>query len=727
MKLRSSLLLTALALSAVGSPRASASGPRQGAAFSTKTYTAPKVTASVKPYTVAPTLANVANLAKMSAAFRFTPQQKAMIAKNGFVVTPSSEEQLFFIYENNDYLVLPSFITTDSVLQVYHVFYDFTLRKVEQTKLVDELGALSAGLADASARQLAAATDPTAKEAARRNLAYATVARKLLDPSAKVPAEVADLVDKELALVEAHAGRATSPVLADPEIQLDYSQFVPRGHYTRAPELGRYFKAMMWYGLVPFPLESAKTGKGDASSTLRALLLTEALYERDASGKTPLADHWDRIYAPTAFYVGVADDLTPGEYHDLANEIFGANADAKALADATKLERFASEAAKRFRGPGIAASIGDQEKGTVQQRQFRLMGQRFVLDSRIFQQVTYPLVGGDQDRRLMPEGLDVMAALGSDRARTILDAKPSNASAANYASQSAKVRAEIAAVDDPTWHSNLYYSWLWTLQALLKPAPTGAPSFMTNDAWTDKNLSTAMGSWAELKHDTVLYGKQSGAECGGGDEPPILRGYVEPNVELYARLRFLTETSRDGLATRDLIEKDGTVDTAFQSFDDLLAFLQTVSEKELTNVERTREEYDQIRYFGAQLEGLTLSVIDEGLSGWYELQTEADKDMALVSDVHTGGSKALEAAVGHANTIFVVAPVAGKLQLMRGAVFSYYEFEHPAEDRLTDEAWQAMLKRKTAPKQPAWTNTFMIPSAVAPTRPADVKVYSSGC
>src|SRR5262249_59276768 len=105
-------------------------------------------------------------------------------------------------------------------------------------------------------------------------------------------------------------------------------------------------------------------------------------------------------------------------------------------------------------------------------------------------------------------------------------------------------------------------------EALLEPAPAGYPSFMRNAAWTDKNLSTALGSWAELKHDTVLYGKQSGAECGGGDVP-VVRGYVEPNVELYARLKYLTSISHDGLVSRGLVEKDGAVDTAFSSFDDL--------------------------------------------------------------------------------------------------------------------------------------------------------------
>jgi hypothetical protein len=719
-----SIAVTLLVVAAPSARSSARIGESDTRPFAATPYSAPSVRAAVKPYTVAANLANVANLRRMNSVFRLTPEQRQMLAKNGFVVTPSSEEQLFFVYENNDYLNIPSFVSTDAVLQVYHVFYDFTLRKVEQTRLVDELKALAAGLADASAHQLAAAPDDAVRGAARRNLAYAAVARKLIDPNAAVPAEVADTVAQELELIERHAGRSRSPIAPDSGVELDYSQFVPRGHYTRAPELERYFKAMMWLGLVPFPIENARTGAADRDSMMRALLLTSALY--DASSGAPLIERWDRIYAPTAFYVGAADDITPVEIHELARPIYGPTLEPSALADATKFDRFAAEAAKTLRAPRIAGSIGDQISGAVQGREFRLMGQRFVLDSRIFQELTYPKVGETSERRLMPKGLDVMAALGSARAREILDADPVERAYENYASQSAKMRTEVAAIDDARWHSNLFYSWLWTLQALLEPAPAGYPSFMRNAAWADKNLSTALGSWAELKHDTVLYGKQSGAECGG-DEPPMVRGYVEPNVELYARLRYLTEISHDGLVARGLVEKEGAVDTAFSSFDDLLTFLETVSQKELRNEALTDEEYYQIRYFGAQLERLTLSVIDENLSGWFEIESETDKDMALVTDVHTGGSRVLQVGVGHANNIFVIAPVQGRLQIMRGAVFSYYEFEHPASDRLTDEAWQAMIKRRTAPKPPAWTRSFTSTGAVVAAKPGDVKVYSSGC
>ena len=45
---------------------------------------------------------------------------------------------------------------------------------------------------------------------------------------------------------------------------------------------------------------------------------------------------------------------------------------------------------------------------------------------------------------------------------------------------------------------------------------------MQSDAWLDKQLNTSLGSWTELKHDTILYAKQAYAEMGaGGHFPPL--------------------------------------------------------------------------------------------------------------------------------------------------------------------------------------------------------------
>ena len=82
-------------------------------------YVPVKVTPKVADYTISPDLSNVVNLSQIP---NLTEEQKAKLVSNGFVVASGIREQLFFVYEENDYRYIPSFVTTDSVLQVYHVF-----------------------------------------------------------------------------------------------------------------------------------------------------------------------------------------------------------------------------------------------------------------------------------------------------------------------------------------------------------------------------------------------------------------------------------------------------------------------------------------------------------------------------------------------------------------------------------------------------------------------------
>ncbi|MGB9587166.1 MAG: DUF3160 domain-containing protein, partial [Armatimonadota bacterium] len=549
------------------------------------------------------------------------------------------------------------------------------------------------------------------KKAAEKNQAYFYVASYLLGSSTSKPSgTVGSLVNKEIKLIEAHLGRNKSPIFG---FDIDYSQFVPRGHYTRSPKLEQFFKAMMWYGLVLFPLATdTAPPRPDYERIRQALLITSMLYTSRING-TPAIEEWQRVYEPTAFYVGSADDLTPMQIKSVIDKVVGKKPYYKTL-QTRSLDAIWSELT-RLPEPRIKTAL----IGIPGSKQFRFMGQRYIPDSEIMQRlVKWP-------KRRFPKGLDVMAVLGSKRAADILDnvyQEPTLWS--DYLPERSKLLKEFNAKPLSTWQSNLYWGWLWVLDSLLDPPGHGYPAFMQNTAWIDKSLNTSLASWAELRHDTILYAKQSGAECGGdGEELPMPKGYVEPNVEFYNRLLWLTSASKSGLSARGLLTNH--LLQKFADFEDLLVFLKRVSEKELTNQKLTEEEYEQIRYYGGRLESLTMSVIDDTASSWYELSSETDKDMAVVADVHTSVDQCLEEAVGHANEIYVVVPIEGKLYLTRGAVFSYYEFVHNASDRLTDEKWQRMLKENKSPQPPTWTKSFLTNKKKG--LPRGRRQYSTGC
>lgn len=650
---------------------------------------------------------------------KLTAEQKQRLSELGFVVVPDNAEQMFYLYEeyaSEGEVPIPNFVTIDSMLHAYHLFYDFTLRTVETKHLVAAAQKLT-DIGLFSSRKFHGQLKPgPMRDAAAADAVFFAVAKNLI--SGKVAttglgAGADTLVKQELALIRAHEGRRPSPLLKS---NVFYDQFIPRGHYTRSEELKKYFMAMIWYGQVGLALE------GDDEALARKQTRMALLITRMLAGDDVMRGLWARIYEPTSFYVGASDDLGYAQYTPLAKEVFGAQLPLETMASDPKLDDFLAKARERLPKPGIApyyapadaAGNLDLDAAAVQARQFRFMGQRFIPDSYILQQLVTPLVKplSPQEARDVPMGLDVVAALGSEWALQLL-LRPTGYNEGrypNYREQMEKLRQQFAVKTEDEWWQNLYWGWLYTLKALLVNFGTGYPAFMQHSPWQEKELQTSLGSWSQLRHDTLLYAKPSGAEAGGGDEE-MPQGYVEPVPEAFARLAYLTQISYDGLKKRGLM--DDQLQTGFSKFKGALLFLKSCAEKELTRQPLAEGEYQRLWWFGGELERLQLAVVKAGGQStpqrWGEITNEADRSMATIADIHTSFDSALEVGVGPAYRIYVIVPRAdGKLQISKGGVFSYFEFLWPSDDRLTDEKWQRMLKAKEQPPQPDWTQSFIL-------------------
>jgi hypothetical protein len=619
------------------------------------------------------------------------PAQQQLLEQNGFVVVPSEYREFYTLYQGLHDQQRPVFVTTDSVLHVYHLLFDKVLRTAEEEHFNTELIKLTRGMLWASEAQFDALKGTSLEEAARRNVAYFAVALKLLDSAAEVPEEVSQEVGQELALIDAHEGFAPSSIL--PGYEEDYSQYVPRGHYTANEARQRYFKAMMWYGRVNFRLK-------ELEETRSALLIAQALSRVEIDGE-PASRLWERIYEPTVFFVGATDDLNIRDYQKLMEQVYGSvPEDPAAFADDALLNQFVATA-RELPPPQVNSMwvwVGqDREEET---QGFRFMGQRFVIDAYVFQQLIYSNV----DDRYLPKGLDVLAAMGSEEAYRLLD-EMGETQYPKYIAQMDKVRGEMAALEMDSWTQNLYWSWLYSLRSIIEPKDERYPAFMRALAWSHKDLHTALGSWTELKHDTILYAKQAYAELTAMPPQAAARGYVEPNPEAYARLLALTRMTRDGLDQRGLLSTDDR--DSLDQLEQLLLSLKTIAEKELQGQTLSDSEYDLMNTYGNWLEGLTIAAADKAEPGG----SVDEHDAALVADVATdpNSGSVLEEAVGRINQIFVVAEVDGQLSLTQGGVLSYYEFSWPMSDRLTDEAWRELLDSGQSPPCPEWTSSFMSP------------------
>ncbi len=556
-----------------------------------------------------------------------------------------------------------------------------------------------------------------------------------------LPAKLREAVEEELRLIEEHSGFAKSPLFVYKE---DYSQYVPRGHYTRSELLKCYFKALMWYGRITMLLKGG-TPYGPAApylvpadvarkQTLQACLISGALDLKASDGRT-VSEIWERIYSVTAYYVGLADDLTPYEYRENMEKVFGERMSEKDLLDEKKFFEFKKLLAllrrpEIYSGTGACmgppagiASAADLDRALAKTQGLRLMGQRYIPDSFMMGQLVYPTVGpytGGRDPkpftfvasgggpiRGFPRGLDVMAVLGSERALEILK-KEGDADYVGYFERVDKktgrrtglkpLREQFGKLTEKDFNRNLYWSWLWVLKGLLKEPKDyrGCQSFQQTAAWTDKQLNAALGSWSQLRHDTILYAKQSYTmEAGCAPlRPKPVSGYVEPEPEFFTRLLALTRMTLKGLDEMKVLSENGR--KRLQGLEQLLKRLCDILLKEMKNEELSDQDDKFLREFAAHLKTTTVGADDDA------------QKTTIIADVHTDQNSrmCLEEGTGHIRAAVVVCKLpGGGLQAFVGPAFSYYEFKHPMSDRLTDEAWRKMLK-KDAPPLPEWTSSF---------------------
>jgi len=667
----------------------------------------------------------------------FSEDEKEKLSRNGFLFTPSKYRQLFHIYEENDYAGVGSFITVDTIIHLYHMFFDFSLRVLEEHALLPRLQKVSDELLWAMKRAYMEAPSEEVREAAWRNLGVFAVASALTasDKSGELAVEEMDWLDgslkeiirEEIDLCRTHTSVMPSKIMSFGEKEygypFDYTQFTPRGHYTRSKGLTRFFMGMMWYGQFAFH-------PGSDRELLQTVLITRALYERNRNGDS-LSALWDELYRPTVLFSGLSDDIGPREMKAAMDKACGDCA----IADFTRKDVLDSLRAELREIASGRSRIGSPffKTGGQDKYEIRFMGQRFVPDSDILQRLT------TTPNRPMPMGLDVMAVLGSQVAKDLMLTKYADTweEWTEYPQKLDELIKEYKRTKPAEWEQNFYWHWLWNLKALLEIKETGrTPFFMRTSAYQYRSLYSTLASWAQLRHDTILYAKQSvAAECGGGSEeiqrwiPEPPKGYVEPNLEFYRRMKKLVSMTAEQTGRLNIplprvcrpgwdggeicTQSEGDLPHLWKQFEELVSILEALSVKELLGEPLTLAEHEQIRTFGSLLDHLTLALIraQTGLPtyvGW-ESVGGPDNEIATIADVHTviGTNRVLEEGVGYASTVYAVVELEGRLKLLRGAALSYYEFVQPLENRFSDERWQEMLAKDETPPAPLWTGSFL--------------------
>lgn len=676
------------------------------------------------------------------------------LARDRLIVTDHVLRQSFSAYLKSD---LPLFVTSDAVLNAFHVLLEESMRRWEASN-ADELRVLLkhiySQLPEAMAIKVRRKTDAEFAPGLPRARRVIAVALHLLGEKVELQESDAAIVQAEVARIVKAEGRLKPEWLGKPDpgfIAIDYGRFTPVGLYTSSEELKKYFRAVRWLQAVPF--------RPAFDEEYAAILLLGWTVDINGGGRAIDAE---RRLERFREWLGTGDDL------DLA-EASSEGWTADTLKEGR--DRLA-EAQKSAPAINDQLRLIPQNPDEVAEVSYRILPAAALPDTVLFQRTTDPR----RHARPWPTGLEVAAVLGSPVANEVFTGE-----------QSATLREDLAKAKPLFEGSTIYARYLRVLRHLVDTPEADAPSMFGQRPWQTKSCNTLLAGWAQMRHTFVLQAKELQHYLGLSRQPA---GFVEPEPEFFSALTSLVDDIRkqledrgalalpvkqmaedlrayaklledkkpwedkkafekmtpeeigvytkgsylcmaldispdrrlkepaamfaahikDAFAVADALER-GTfgkpeklakaadelgenLAALWKGLSDMCRRLESFAHKQLRGVEFSEEESKYLRGIG---EKLAAAMLYAGNS-WLVPNDNAPKATVVMSNGTTG--RHFHVGVARPRILYVLYPWKGKDVLCRGVVLPYYEFDH--DSRLTDAQWLSLLDSDKRPAMPAW-------------------------
>ena len=482
--------------------------------------------------------------------------------------------------------------------------------------------------------------------------------------------------DTEALHIQQAQGTFNSPVFGKP---FDFTELTPRGYYTATPEMSEYFKAVHYLTSVAAAIDATPLNSLPDDVKEKALQWIAAYTAYIAPSRSPLVWSTGAFVAPAfALHPGTSPQIFPLSW-GFDNEV--------------------------------------------------LLSTVYHSDWPAAEQIT-----GPKGPRGLPSGLDLAAALGSGYARSLLKTDLAAYPALGPALDALEARKPQSAAQ-----TDLYDAWISAL-AVQWADDAAFPGTAQDTLWSAKRIQTGLASWATLRHATVLVNERSTAECGeGGFEAVVLRpprGYVEPDPKTFEAIAALFDQMEQVVAKSanftGNLPQDPSSDKAAQPLQDGIIrrlqatasktrLFEAMAQKELQNQPLADTDYDEILHVGAVAEHDFLVYNSLASS---DLALSTPNPIMKIADVAGGGEVPyLEAAVGRPLEWDQVVPYFGRREIVKGSVYSYYEF--PSSTPLTDIDWagkpanpdadpvnpspadKAVPGKVDSQAHPAWVSSFI--------------------
>ena len=618
-------------------------------------------------------------------------------------------DDMIYLYNNlkdNGYSI---FITTDLASHSQHLIFDRMLQHTEEVIFTPRLLKITDDFIDALEKN----TD--APEPHKQNaIMYFQVAQALL--RAAPEKKESDDWDRQVEYKEKNLEEILQdypqPVVDNVKLIMeasgdkdaifgnaeDFSQYKPRGHYTKNGILKAYFRANMWYGRMHFVI--AQSDFDSNTNELTRKMEPVALLIVDTVRKNPeLYSEWTQLADPITDLIGLSDDLGFSDVLPLWTQQKVENF-SDWSSDLKNLQDFMKLCHEKLRPPAIQGN----SVWTGPSEGWRFLGQRFTWDSYIHDRITPPRLEGNlpgyEDTLALPSGLHISKVFGSVWADKTLE-KTQYSKITGLKKRLYELQKEFASNDEVFWNQTYYNQVLNQIRTQAIFEQGSGFYFTQSPLWGLKVQLSALGTWAELRHDTILYVKQSYAERGGGGdieptfrtEPiPLPINYIEPNIPFWKASLASVKGLQDVYNRYNLLDSENK--RALESLSEVYQKALDIAEKEAKDEAITEEENKWIATVSFLLGRLVL-IYNSGdvITDYNQLK------MACIADVFTNSEieLCLETAVGTPYRLYIpLNDGQGGKRISVGYGFSYYEFAQAQSNRLSDEEWKEVVYAKDA-------------------------------
>ena len=660
---------------------------------------------------------SVQSLSSIKSKIGLTDDEMTLLEKNMFVVLSrekySNFLQAIVSYYSKD---LPLYFTSDAIIYILHKTYDSILLNLESEIIISDLLKLLNGLS----QEVPVTSDANIITAYKDANLYIAVAKSLLTGETEFYTEN-DTKYKTLfnLIISSVKAENYSQLEVLPQTcvrDFDFSQFKIRGHYTFSKELGRYFQAMMWLGRSELYLISPKSDYEVETESLNRQLATAYLITERIKNDSKLQKYYKEINDIICSFVGEQDNVQINHIDELSNEVGISNVDG--LFTDNKFEEFRNALSlqpysdQKILSQILIKSPNDSIKPASS---FLLFGSRFVFDSYIFSNLVYDKV----HTRLMPKPMDVLFVLGNNSAQEFLKA---DFEYPEYGRNLSSLRYLVDCYGQDFWTSSVYNSWLYSIKTLNPPHDiTKLPVYMQSPAWWQMKMNTQLASWTNLRHDNLLYAKQS--YTGGPPYCSFPTATIEPVPEFFGAVSTLFS---DLIKKLDIIDNTKSLSKSCYLSEKIIIInkLKDLAQKVSDNIQLSESEIGYLQsIYGTASIGCSF-----GYSGWYgsdllNLDFEGYSKMIdepdiehLIADVHTqpmdedGNTvgKILHVGTGFVNTMVVITKETnGYCTAYVAPVYSYYEYISDDFHRLNDNEWQSLLTNSAQIARPIFTKLYL--------------------